>query len=151
MKINRIVFVGRTGTLRAPMAVGIMKKMMPGVECAAKGLVVLFPEPMNQKVEAVLASHDITLDGFMSSPLTEDDFLPGTLVVAMGNEDYQKIIGQFESSDEKSVILLSEYVEEELEVIDPYGQSIQVYGLCYETLSNSLAKLKIKIQEEYHE
>lgn len=133
------------------MAVGIMKKLMPGLECEARGLVVLFPEPINQKVEAVLASHDIGLNTFESKPLVEEDFVAGTLVVAMDKKDYNKILDRFEASAQENVALLSEYVEDELDILNPYGQSIQVYGLCYETLLNTLTKLREKIQEGYHE
>lgn len=128
-----------------------MKKLMPGLECEARGLVVLFPEPINQKVEAVLASHDIGLNTFESKPLVEEDFVSGTLVVAMDKKDYNKILDQFEASAQENVALLSEYVEDELDILNPYGQSIQVYGLCYETLLNTLTKLREKIQEGYHE
>ena len=128
-----------------------MKKLMPGLECEARGLVVLFPEPINQKVEAVLASHDIGLITFESKPLVEEDFVAGTLVVAMDKKDYNKILDRFEASAQENVALLSEYVEDELDILNPYGQSIQVYGLCYETLLNTLTKLREKIQEGYHE
>ena len=151
MKYNRVIFAGGSGTIREPMAVGIMKKLMPGLECEARGLVVLFPEPINQKVEAVLASHDIGLNTFESKPLVEEDFVAGTLVVAMDKKDYNKILDRFEASAQENVALLSEYVEDELDILNPYGQSIQVYGLCYETLLNTLTKLREKIQEGYHE
>lgn len=151
MKYSRVIFAGGSGTIREPMAVGIMKKLMPGLECAARGLVVLFPEPMNQKAEAVLASHDIGLSDFESKALVEEDFIPGTLIVAIEQSDYKKIVEQFEMSNKENVALLSEYVEDELEILNPYGQSIQVYGLCYETLLNTLTKLREKIQEGYHE
>lgn len=151
MKYNRVIFAGGSGTIREPMAEGIMKKLMPGLECEARGLVVLFPEPINQKVEAVLASHDIGLNTFESKPLVEEDFVAGTLVVAMDKKDYNKILDRFEASAQENVALLSEYVEDELDILNPYGQSIQVYGLCYETLLNTLTKLREKIQEGYHE
>lgn len=151
MKYNRVIFAGGSGTIREPMAVGIMKKLMPGLNCEARGLVVLFPEPINQKAEAVLASHDIGLNAFESKALVEEDFAAGTLVVAMDQKDYKKILDQFEASAQENVALLSEYVEDELDILNPYGQSIQVYGLCYETLLNTLTKLREKIQEGYHE
>ena len=128
-----------------------MKKLMPGLECEARGLVVLFPEPINQKVEAVLASHYIGFNTFESKPLVEEDFVAGTLVVAMDKKDYNKILDRFEASAQENVALLSEYVEDELDILNPYGQRIQVYGLCYETLLNTLTKLREKIQEGYHE
>ena len=48
---KRIIFVGQSGSCREPMAAGILKEftLKYPVEVLARGLVVLFPEPMNQK------------------------------------------------------------------------------------------------------
>ena len=62
---KRILFVADCGNCRAPMAEGILN------ECALKfpatiesrGLVVLFPEPLNQKAEAVMISNGINMEG----------------------------------------------------------------------------------------
>ena len=53
---KRIIFVGKSGATREPMAVGILKECTANkkIEILARGLVVSFPEPMNQKAEAVL-------------------------------------------------------------------------------------------------
>ena len=74
-KYNRIVFVGQSGTSREPMAKGILEdfSLNHPVEIYARGLVVLFSEPMNQKAEAVLISNGINLSmliriTFMCSP-----------------------------------------------------------------------------------
>ena len=58
---NKIIFVAENGTCRAPMAAGILKDMLPGkqIEILPRGLVVLFPEPLNQKAEAVMISNGL--------------------------------------------------------------------------------------------
>ena len=58
---NRIVFVAESGTCRAPMAAGIFREysLNHPVEVLVRGLVVLFPEPLNQKAEAVMISNGI--------------------------------------------------------------------------------------------
>ena len=57
------------------MAAGILKEftLKYPVEVLARGLVVLFPEPMNQKAEAVLISNGIETEGFVSQQLQEED------------------------------------------------------------------------------
>ena len=40
-----------------------------------------------------------------------------------------------------AVSLLNELVGDELEVMNPYGGSVQSYGLCYEILKVSIEKL----------
>lgn len=48
---KRIVFVAESGTSRAPMAAGIFGEYAAsrGIEVLVRGLVVLFPEPLNQE------------------------------------------------------------------------------------------------------
>ena len=43
--------------------------------------------------------------------------------------------------DPEQVFVLSQYVGDELEILDPYGGTLQSYGLCYESLRATLKKL----------
>ena len=54
VKYDKIIFVAQTGTCREQMAKGIMNDFVLKVpmEIEARGLVVQFPEPVNQKAEA---------------------------------------------------------------------------------------------------
>ena len=63
--VKRIIFAAGSGTSRAPMAAAIMERMLEGtgVEVLARGIVVQFPEPLNQKAEAILISNGIQLEG----------------------------------------------------------------------------------------
>lgn len=146
---KRIVFVAESGTCRAPMAAGILGEytLKKPVEIITRGLVVLFPEPLNQKAEAVMISNGINLEGFMSHPIEESDFGDDTLVFTMEAQQRQKLLEQFPEADSENVQVLTEYVGDELEIIDPYGGGLQSYGLCYETLSKSIKKL-VKILNE---
>ena len=78
---------------------------------------------------------------FRSSPLTAEDFSEDTLVLVMENKQRQKILEVFDGVNPEDVKVLTEYVGDELEIIDPYGGSLQLYGLCYETLLSSIKKL----------
>ena len=71
MEYKRIIFVAQTGTSREAMAAGILADCtLPyPVEVLSRGLVVQFPEPMNQKSEAVLISNGIEVEGFASVQL----------------------------------------------------------------------------------
>ncbi|MDE7435781.1 MAG: phosphotyrosine protein phosphatase [Lachnospiraceae bacterium] len=125
------------------MAAGILQEYNIGnsMEIAARGLVVLFPEPLNQKAEAVLISNGITMDGYMSAQITPEDFGEDTLVLTLEEQLRQKLLELFADSDPEAVRVLTEYVGDELEIINPYGGTLQEYGLCYETLNRSLKKL----------
>lgn len=43
---------------------------------------------------------------------------------------------------------LSTYVGDEIEVVDPYGASLQTYGLCFEVLKKSIEKLLAKLETD---
>ena len=125
------------------MAAELLKEytMKQPIDIQARGIVVLFPEPLNQKTEAVLISNGITLENYMSSQLEEEDFALDTLIVVMENGDKQKILDLFENAIPENVQVLTELVGDELEIMNPYGGTLQSYGICYETLSKSVKKL----------
>ena len=140
---NRILFVAESGTSRAPMAAGILSeytlKHPVTIEC--RGLVVLFPEPLNQKAEAVMISNGINWENFTSTQLEDEDFTDDTLVLTMEHSQLEKIFEKYPSAREENVYVLTELVGDELEILDPYGGSLQSYGLCYETMRKSIIKL----------
>lgn len=142
-KLERIIFVGRSGTCREPMAMGILKDISHNeeIEILARGLVVSFPEPMNGKAEAILISNGITLDNFTSQQLNNDDITERTLILTMERKQKDKVLANFENAHMEHVYVLTDFVGDELEIIDPYGGSLQSYGLCYETLRKSIKKL----------
>lgn len=140
---NRILFVCGSDTCRAPMAAGILAEysLKRPVEILSRGLVVLFPEPLNQKAEAVMISNGISMEGFMSKQLVEEDLTDDTLVLLMERTQMEKLFEKFENVNPENVHVLTEFVGDELEIIDPYGGTLQAYGLCYETLRKSIMKL----------
>ena len=77
----------------------------------------------------------------MSSALTAEDLAGDTLVLTMEEKQRQKVLEMFEEAEPEHVRVLTEFVGDELEIIDPYGGTLQMYGLCYETLVVSIRKL----------
>ena len=142
-KYNKIIFVAESGTSRAPLAAGILSEytLKHPVEIQARGLVVLFPEPLNQKTEAVMISNGINMEGYMSTQLVEEDFSDDTLVLTMEHNQMEKILEKYEKAEPENVHVLTELVGDELEIINPYGGTLQQYGLCYETMRKTIKKL----------
>lgn len=142
-KLERIIFVDRSGTCRGPMAMGILKdlSLKEDVEVLARGLVVSFSEPMNGKAEAVLIGNGITLENFTSKQLTNEDITESTLVLTMERKQRKKVLENYEGTHIENVYVLTDFVGDELEIMDPYGGTLQSYGLCYESLRKSIKKL----------
>lgn len=140
---NRIMFACGSDTCRAPMAAGIMAEynLKRPVEILARGLVVLFPEPLNQKAEAVMISNGISTEGFVSTQISEEELTEDTLVLVMEHTQMDKLLEQYPGANPQNVHVLTEFVGDELEIIDPYGGTLQSYGLCYEMLRKTISKL----------
>ena len=150
MKIyNRMIFVAGSGTCRAPMAAAIMQDyaMKYPVEILARGLVVLFPEPLNQKAEAVMISNGIMLEDYSSMPLAEEDITENALVFVMEQAQRKKVLENFRNASEENVYVLTDFVGDELEIMNPYGGTLQAYGLCYETVRQTIKKLVQMLNE----
>ena len=147
--IDKIIFVAKSGTSREPMAAGIMNEFVlkKPVEILARGLVVQFPEPMNQKAEAVLRSNGINTEGFTSKQLDIEEVTENTIILTMESSDRDKVLELYPEINPEHVYVLSEFVGDELEILDPYGGALQNYGLCYESLRMTIKKL-VKILNE---
>ena len=139
-QIRKIIFVDNGATCRAPMAAKIMERQLEGqdIVVCARGLVVLVPEPINQKAEAVMISNGISVEGYRSAELSGRDLEEGTIVFTMTGEQKDKVSERFAYPH---VFVLNKYVGDDLEVMDPYGGSIKSYGLLFETLTNTIGKL----------
>ena len=94
-----------------------------------------------------MISNGINLEGFMSSQITAGDFGEDTLVLTMEAQQRQKLLEMFPEAKEENVQVLTELVGDELEILDPYGGTLQSYGLCFETMNKSIKKL-VKLLNE---
>ena len=146
-EINKVIFVGKRATCREPMAMALLagEPLWHPVTVQAKGLVVLFSEPLNQKAEAVMAGRDLRLEGYATVPFEPADFSDDTLILTF-NQEVRRTLLEMEGA--KNVFVLTDLTGDELEIIDPYGGDIRQYGLCLETLANSIHKLANKLNEE---
>ena len=82
------------------MAKGLAQKRLEGypVEVDCKGLVVLFPEPLNQKAEAVMIGNGIRLQGYSSAQIAREDVGDACLVLTLNEKQKEMILEQFPES-----------------------------------------------------
>ena len=148
VKYDKIIFVAQTGTCREQMAKGIMNDFVLKVpmEIEARGLVVQFPEPVNQKAEAILASHGLTMKDHTAKMLEQEDFDERTLILVMEDALKQRIFQEHENV--QNTWQLSEYIKEETDVTEPVGGSLADYGACYELLDCMISSLVVVLNEE---
>lgn len=147
-KYDRLIFVSNSDTCRGPMAEAILKSkfLLSELEVESRGLVVLFPEPVNQKAEAILASHGLTMKDHTAKMLEQEDFDERTLILVM--EDALKQMVFQEHENVQNTWQLSEYIKEETDVTEPVGGSLADYGACYELLDCMISSLVVVLNEE---
>ena len=147
---DKVIFVCKSGTCRAPMAAALLREcsLKREIEIEARGLVVLFPEPLNQKVSAVMISNGINLEGYMSEQLVAEDVDANTLLLVMEAKEIPQVLGIVGEDKLLQVQVLTTLVGEELEIMDPYGAPLPSYGLCFESLSKTIKKLAVWLNEQ---
>lgn len=147
-KYDRLIFVSNSDTCRGPMAEAILKSkfLLSELEVESRGLVVLFPEPVNQKAEAILASHGLTMKDHTAKMLEQEDFDERTLILVMEDALKQRIFQEHENV--QNTWQLSEYIKEETDVTEPVGGSLADYGACYELLDCKISSLVVVLNEE---
>ena len=147
-RYDKLIFVSGSDTATSPMAEAILqsKYLLEDILIDSKGLVVLFPEPINPKAEAVLVSNGLTMKEHTSEPLGRDDFDERTLILTMGYEQKDKILNDY--GNVPNVYVLTEYVDISGEVKDPYGGDLSEYGQCFQQLKDLITKLGVVLNEE---
>lgn len=131
MKYRRVIFVSTDNTCLGPAAESIFNRIAGerGIEAISRGLIVLFPEPMNAKMVSVMKERGVEIGKEFSEPLTKDDIVEGTLLLAMSDQDVSMVREMF--ADVK-VYKLRNFVGEKGDVEIPLGKSLADYEMSYE-------------------
>ncbi len=145
MDYHRVIFVCKENVTISPMAEWIMKSIVmdKSIEICSRGLVVLFSEPINQKIIDLLTSHSVPIEEQSSRLLREEDMDENTLVITMAFTEKVKVLEQFDQTEH--VYTLREFVGLEDDVTDPYGGDESVYESLYIELKDLLYKMKKKL------
>lgn len=144
-KYRRIVFVSDTDTCRGPMAAELLRQrdLYQEYVIDSRGMIVLFPEPINQKAEAVMKSAQMTMAEHTSSAFSEAEIDGEILLLTMNESQKNKIASEY--GDAIDVYTLTEYVGVDGEILNPYGKALCSYGECMEKLSELIDKLTEKL------
>ncbi|HJD42045.1 MAG TPA: threonylcarbamoyl-AMP synthase [Candidatus Mediterraneibacter quadrami] len=140
-KYRRILFVSSTDSARGPVAAELLRNRNLKQEyvIGSAGMVVLFPEPANQKAEAIMKSAGMSLEGHSSRQFDREDIQEDSLVLAVDGTIKEKLISEYGQIN--NLYTLNEFAEDDTEIPDPYGQPLPAYGECFEVLKKLVQKL----------
>ena len=149
-RYNKILFICEDNTATSLMAEQICKSMVMDetVAIESRGMVVLFPEPINPKAQVVLINHGFSLEeDRVARMLDMDDLDDETLVLTMTVAQKDRIVRDYMNVG--SVYSMLGFIEEENDMMDPYGGTLVEYEECFATLSRVIKKIVIKLKRMY--
>ena len=135
-----------TDSARGPMAAELLRNQDLKQEYVidSQGMVVLFPEPANQKAEAIMKSFQMTLEKHISQMFDGENIMDDTLVLTIDENQKRKILTDY--AQVKNVFTLNEFVQDDTEIPDPYGGPLAAYGECCEVLKKLIERLTDKLK-----
>ena len=149
-RYKKILFVCEDNTATSLMAEKICKSMVTDEEVAieSRGMVVLFPEPVNPKTQVVLINHGLSLEENRTAKMLDvEDVGEDTLILTMTVAQKEKIVRDFPGVT--SAFTMLGFIEEENDMMDPYGGTLVEYEECFATMSRVIKKIVIKLRKIY--
>lgn len=148
-KYDKITFISRSDTCRAPMAEALMQAelILEDIIVDTRGMIVLFPEPVNPKALEVVTQNHLSVEEHTAVQLTKDDFDERTLMLTMEEAQKTKILEEY-PGETKNVYTLAEYCGRTGDVESPLGRDVPAYGACFLILKDFIEKLAKILKEE---
>ena len=127
---SRILFVDEANTDLSVMAAALFSQLSGErpVEIDSRGLVVLFPEPVNAKAEAVLKTRGLKALSSQSRKLVPGDLNATTLILTMTESEKRTVLDQF--PDANFVYTIREFAGEQGNMDVPYGPASRYEECC---------------------
>ena len=146
-KYRKIIFLSESGNCRAPIAAELLKKQVlrQEYEILARGMVVLFAEPMNPRAAELLKSRGIEVTDFETRGLAEETLEEDTLILTMTDAMKQKVRNEY--TELENVYTLCEFVGETGEIPNVYGQSMEIYEEMFAGIWNDVCRLSEILNE----
>ena len=144
-KYRRITFVSGSDTARGPMAAELLRRQELKQEYVidSRGTVVLFPEPANQKAEAIMKSAQMTLESHVTRQFDEENLQDDTLVLTIDESQKARLLSEY--GQKGNIYTLNEFVGDDIQIPEPYGKPLTAYGECFEVLDRLTGELADKL------
>ena len=148
LDFQRIVFICMDNTSGSIMAESIFNSVMEQLDpsqrigVCSRGLVVLFPEPLNPGVVQVLTENHLKISKEHSEEIAARDVAGGeTLLLCMTDREKKMTKERFPTV--LNLYTLSEFAGEQGEMRMPFGNDMEAYGEAFERM-DMLVKLTVQ-------
>lgn len=146
MDIKNILLISTDDISRGVMVEAVLNRLflergITDIKIRSRGLVVLFPEPINSKTAMVLEKNGISCSDYQSIQVEPEDFQDCDLVITMSEEQKNKVLEEYDILS--LVYTLKELAGEQGEMLDPYGKDMIDYEYCYREIER-LAEKSLK-------
>lgn len=150
-QFRKIIFLDEENTRLSPITEVLFRQKLTnaGKEAPAvcsRGNVVLFPEPVNQKICRISKAYGLDLSGYSAVPFEERDLSPDTLVLAMDSASKQAVYERYANA--RNVYTLKEFLGSSGDLKLPLGGTVDEYATIIEIISGLLDLLVEKLFEE---
>ena len=147
MNPKNILIVGTNNTTRSYMAEAVLSRLceekeLEETEVCSRGLVVLFPEPVNPRAAQAAGDAGYKMKEFQATKLTLADVEDADLILTITPEEKERILADYkeEIGDTDMVFTLSEAAKEPVGIPNPYGKEPEDYAACFITVKRMCEK-----------
>lgn len=134
--VRKVLFICKENDCRSIMAEAVMNAVKGDRELIveSRGLVVLFPEPLNPKAVAVLKSNQMEpAKKYSQEFVPEEDVTEGTLILTMSDREKALVLEQSSRFPVPAAVwTLGEFSGKPGDIPTPYGGTLADYGAYYE-------------------
>ncbi len=153
-KYNKVIFLGEDNTRLSPITEVLFKQKLQeagkdDLDVCSRGNVVLFPEPVNQKIARISKAYGLDLSDYCAIELKETDLTPDTLTLAMDAACKAMAYETFPNAG--NIYTLKEFIGSTGDLKLPLGGSVDEYATIIEIISGLLDLLIEKLYSEEDE
>ena len=153
-KYNKVIFLDEDNTRLSPITEVLFKQKLKeagkdDLFVCSRGLVVLFPEPVNQKVTRISIAYGLDLSEYHAIELKESDLSADTLTLAMDIACKDMAYEKFPTAS--NIYTLKEFLGSSGDLKLPLGGTVDEYATIVEIISGLLDLLIEKLYNEDEE